>query len=67
MSMLDRIYVNTETQLGVAVPTGIVAWASGLNWVAILSCILIVGQIGLLIPKYIKVFQEWRAKRGNKK
>ena len=63
MSLLDRLYVNTETQLSVSVPTGIVAWAYELNWVAVLSCILILGQIGLLVPKYIKMFKDWKTKR----
>jgi hypothetical protein len=67
MTLLDKLYVNIETQLGVSVPTGLVAWALELNWVVVLSCILITGQIGLLIPKYIEVYRKWKERRRGTK
>jgi hypothetical protein len=65
--LLDTLYVNTELQIGVSGSNGVMAWVLGINWLALLSFVLVIGQIGLLVPKYWKVYLEWKAKRGVEK
>lgn len=67
-NLFDKLFHTPETQATITVGSG-AAYLLTLNeWIGILTVALLVGQLGLLVVKYIHVYKEWKAKkRGTKK
>lgn len=61
MSNIDKFFVNPETQLTTTLAIGGAGYAITLNeFVALLTAILLIGQLGLLVIKYYKTWKEWK-------
>ena len=65
--MSNDLHITTEA-MKVAPPALVSALHWGgmtpSDWVAILTVIYIVLQLGLLIPRYVTSFRNWRRRRG---
>jgi hypothetical protein len=64
--MLEKVWHTPETQASVTTGLGLTYFLTLQEWIAALTIVLLVGQLGLLAVKYYKVWLEWRAKRGTK-
>lgn len=65
--LFDKLFHTPETQATITVGSGVL-WHLTLNaWIGILTVALLLGQLGLLVVKYIHVYMEWKKKRGTKK
>ncbi|HVI51498.1 MAG TPA: hypothetical protein VM661_09835 [Candidatus Sulfotelmatobacter sp.] len=55
--------MSEEYNIGLRVSPAIGGAAFSLNeWVAIITIIYVLLQVGLLVPKYVRLFRQWMAR-----
>ncbi len=65
--LLEKAWHSPETQASVTTGLGLTYFLTLQDWIAALTILLLVGQLGLLAVKYYKVWKEWRGRHGTKK